>query len=239
MSNTAASTNTEDVCRHSRHPMKTTPDFYCVIDFEATCVKDSRISPQEIIEFPAILVNAHDMTPVDHEGVFHSYVKPVIHPQLSDFCTSLTGIEQATVDVAPEFVEVFSGFLAFLESHGIRTPRRPGDKSVLYVTHGDWDLKTMLPSQCALVGLSVAKSMQYWLNIKTIYKALHQRGKGRGHGGYSNALGMASMLDLLGMELIGRYHSGIDDTKNITRILIELARRGAPLNIVNCSENCK
>ncbi|VAH75435.1 unnamed protein product [Triticum turgidum subsp. durum] len=32
-------------------------DFFVVVDFEATCVKDARIFPQEIIEFPAVLVD--------------------------------------------------------------------------------------------------------------------------------------------------------------------------------------
>ncbi|OEL23983.1 hypothetical protein BAE44_0014997 [Dichanthelium oligosanthes] len=33
-------------------------DQFVVIDFEATCEKDTRIYPQEIIEFPAVLVDA-------------------------------------------------------------------------------------------------------------------------------------------------------------------------------------
>uniref|UniRef100_A0A453EKJ6 Exonuclease domain-containing protein n=1 Tax=Aegilops tauschii subsp. strangulata TaxID=200361 RepID=A0A453EKJ6_AEGTS len=32
-------------------------DFFVVVDFEPTCVKDARIFPQEIIEFPAVLVD--------------------------------------------------------------------------------------------------------------------------------------------------------------------------------------
>ncbi|EMS57606.1 hypothetical protein TRIUR3_07302 [Triticum urartu] len=32
-------------------------DFFVVVDFEATCMKDGRIFPQEIIEFPAMLVD--------------------------------------------------------------------------------------------------------------------------------------------------------------------------------------
>ncbi|WVZ63036.1 hypothetical protein U9M48_012710 [Paspalum notatum var. saurae] len=32
-------------------------DYYVVVDFEATCEKDSQIYPQEVIEFPAVLVH--------------------------------------------------------------------------------------------------------------------------------------------------------------------------------------
>jgi len=41
---------------------------------------------------------------------------------------------------------------------------------------------------------------------------------------------MTDMLAKLNLELIGRHHSGIDDCKNIARILIELLSRGAIIN---------
>jgi inhibitor of KinA sporulation pathway (predicted exonuclease) len=50
---------------------------------------------------------------VDH--VFHSYVRPVKMPTLSTFCTSLTGITQATVDVAPTFEVVFDAVRQWLQ----------------------------------------------------------------------------------------------------------------------------
>lgn len=64
-----------------------------VLDFEATCAGDmSKFSPQEIIEFPVVLINASKKSVI---GVFHSYCKPVIHPKLTLFCTHLTGVTQA------------------------------------------------------------------------------------------------------------------------------------------------
>ncbi len=32
-------------------------DYFLVLDFEATCIKDMRINPQEIIEFPCLKVH--------------------------------------------------------------------------------------------------------------------------------------------------------------------------------------
>jgi len=37
-----------------------------------------------------------------------------------------------------------------------------------------------------------------------------------------NVQGMAGMLNVRGMELVGRHHSGIDDCKNIAQLLAEL-----------------
>ncbi len=34
--------------------------------------------------------------------------------------------------------------------------------------------------------------------------------------------GMALMLDYMGLELQGRHHSGLDDSRNISRMVIEL-----------------
>jgi inhibitor of KinA sporulation pathway (predicted exonuclease) len=37
---------------------------------------------------------------------------------------------------------------------------------------------------------------------------------------------MTNMLSKLGLELQGRHHSGLDDCRNIGRVLVELVKRG-------------
>jgi inhibitor of KinA sporulation pathway (predicted exonuclease) len=39
------------------------------------------------------------------------------------------------------------------------------------------------------------------------------------------------MLKKFDLKFEGREHAGIDDARNIARILIQLAKRGAPLDI--------
>lgn len=70
-------------------------DYFVVIDFEATCERDSRIYPQEIIEFPAVLVDAANGRIVSS---FRTYVRPRHHPRLTAFWSELTGIWQDQVD---------------------------------------------------------------------------------------------------------------------------------------------
>jgi ERI1 exoribonuclease 3 len=67
-----------------------------ILDFEASCGDAIRTSlkNQEIIEFPTILYN---LSTRQVEGTFHEYVRPVKVPQLTDFCTELTGITQVRV----------------------------------------------------------------------------------------------------------------------------------------------
>jgi 2'-phosphotransferase len=244
-------------------------DYYCIIDFEATCLQDVRITPQEIIEFPAIMINALTMKTVEEElgsghGVFHSYIRPIHHPRLSSFCTELTGIEQATVDAAPTFPLVYERFLHFLQpftrSSSLSYPLTPSSSSsssassssspslppsayspvtysnIVFVSHGDFDFQTALRSQCHLS--SVKTIVTSWINIKTIFTNLERteetkktRTSSR-KGGRRQGLGMAAMLHTLNMPLIGRHHSGIDDSRNIARIFLELVRRGGDLTLL-------
>ena len=68
--------------------------YFVVIDFEATCDKEKNPHPQEIIEFPSVLVNS--MTG-QLEDQFQVYVRPTHNQHLTDFCKELTGIQQTQV----------------------------------------------------------------------------------------------------------------------------------------------
>lgn len=68
--------------------------YFVVVDFEATCDKEKNPHPQEIIEFPSVLVNS--MTG-QLEASFQTYVRPAYHQNLTDFCKELTGIQQIQV----------------------------------------------------------------------------------------------------------------------------------------------
>lgn len=71
-------------------------EYFVVIDFEATCDKEKIPQPQEIIEFPSVLVNS---VTGEIEGSFQTYVRPTYHPLLTDFCKELTGIQQSQVSL--------------------------------------------------------------------------------------------------------------------------------------------
>ena len=68
--------------------------YFVVIDFEATCDKDKNPHPQEIIEFPSVIVSS---VTGQLEACFQTYVRPTCNQLLSDFCKDLTGIQQIQV----------------------------------------------------------------------------------------------------------------------------------------------
>ncbi|XP_026053203.1 ERI1 exoribonuclease 2 isoform X2 [Carassius auratus] len=87
--------------------------FLIIIDFESTCWREKSSRGQEIIEFPAVLLNVSNG---EVESEFHSYVQPQEHPVLSGFCTELTGITQDQVDSAPPLHICLSRFTRWLHA---------------------------------------------------------------------------------------------------------------------------
>ena len=71
---------------------------FMVIDFESTCWEKRPGPPQEIIEFPAVILDVRSGEICSN--VFHHYVQPTEEPYLSDFCINLTGIKQDQVENA-------------------------------------------------------------------------------------------------------------------------------------------
>ncbi|KAI0652246.1 exonuclease RNase T and DNA polymerase III [Trametes meyenii] len=200
---------------------KTPLRYLVVLDFEATCDDTNRVVPRgemEIIEFPTVL---YDLEQDKVEAIFHEYVRPTLHPTLTEFCTNLTGIQQTTVDSADTFPDVWARYQQFIRSHKIAEE----PSSAVFLTCGDWDLKTMLPLQLRASGLTetitptgtLASPYDRWINVKKSYQHLH---------GLRYPKGMDGMLRHAGMDLEGRHHSGIDDCRNILRIVRKMRQNG-------------
>ncbi|ELW62152.1 ERI1 exoribonuclease 3 [Tupaia chinensis] len=166
--------------------------YFLVLDFEATCDKP-QIHPQEIIEFPILKLNGRTM---EIESTFHMYVQPVVHPQLTPFCTELTGIIQAMVDGQPSLQQVLERVDEWMAKEGLLDP----NVKSIFVTCGDWDLKVMLPGQCQYLGLPVADYFKQWINLKKAYSFAM---------GCWPKNGLLDMNKGLSLQHIGRPHSGI------------------------------
>ncbi|KAF9101463.1 hypothetical protein BGX27_011479 [Mortierella sp. AM989] len=110
-------------------------DYYLCFDVEATCEQGYSFEfPNEVIEFPVVLMDGSTFEVVDE---FHSYVRPTNRPILSDFCKNLTGISQETVDEAPTFTEVLALFEDFLRKHNIILDENSGTHGSNKLTKND------------------------------------------------------------------------------------------------------
>jgi ERI1 exoribonuclease 3 len=134
-----------------------------------------------------------------------------VNPQLTVFCVQLTGITQNMITDQPVLADVLKTFHKWLETEKLLETR------FIFVTCGDWDLKTILPSQCDYFQLKRENYFEHWINIKKSFYTIT--------GKYAK-YGMMGMLNELNIQHVGRHHSGIDDCKNIAEILKALVRRG-------------
>jgi len=195
-------------------------DYFVVIDFEATCEERNPADyPHEIVEFPAVLVSTEKMEIVD---VFHSFVRPVLNPRLSEFCRSLTGVEQTVVDAADTFPTVHQRFLHWMDSHALGTKH-----SFTLVTDGPFDMGRFLYLQVKHVGMPYPMHYAaHWANIRKCFANFYKRGGECYTPIYGSSAvklpGLQQMLGVLGLTFEGSPHSGVDDAKNIARILIKL-----------------
>ncbi|KAL4074498.1 ribonuclease H-like domain-containing protein [Scleroderma yunnanense] len=223
-------------------------DAFLVLDVEATCLQGVGFDwPNEIIEWPVCLLRWKDRSPkgmANHLEIadeFRSFVKPTWRPQLSQFCTDLTGITQAQVNLAPTFPKVLKLFARFLAKNGLIDPRngRPLQR-FCWCTDGPFDVRDFVVKQCFISKipmppwlrgdvLDVRKLVSLWSNTSGAFDGQQVRTRlATSHNLCS--LNIPQQLRVLGIgPFQGRQHCGMDDTRNVARVIVELARRGTRL----------
>lgn len=175
-----------------------TARFCLVIDLEATTSDDRSLPKHEMetIEIGAVLVELASLATADEHQTF---VRPVRHPRLLPFCTELTRITQAMVDGAPGFPEALRATCERLVW--------PHPGQTVFGSWGDYDDR-QLRQDCAYHRIPFP--LPPHVNLKRRFsEAL----------GLPKKLGMADALAHVGLPLIGTHHRGIDDARNIARLL--------------------
>lgn len=172
-------------------------DRYLVLDLEATCCNKETIKrhQMEIIEIGAVMVEAQGLTVIDE---FQIFVKPVHFPVLTEFCRSLTSITQAQVDQAPEYVEASDLLKKWLSKY----------PNAVFGSWGDFDRNQFKKdSRFHNVPFPIAYPH---INLKKMFSKTQ---------GLPKRYGMPEALQLAGLELEGTHHRGIDDARNIAKLL--------------------
>lgn len=177
-----------------------TPTHYLVIDLEATCDDQDRIprDQSEIIEIGAVLVEQTSLKPV---AELQTFVRPVRHPKLTPFCTRLTTITQAQVDAAPSFAAAVAQLRAFVQG-----------RDALFCSWGNYD-RNQLERDARRHGVALPLGRDHW-NLKESFA----RAAGLA-GADGRRLGNVQALRLVGLRPEGTVHRGIDDARNIARLL--------------------
>lgn len=191
------------------------PSHFCILDFEKTCQDrdiDPNFAPQEIIEFPSVLLVRGTSAAV---AEFQSFVKPCVHPMLTPFCTQLTGIAQQQVDTAHDLPAVLTKHHAWLRDIV------PQESDCVFVTCGDMDLKRSLPDD-PNVPKEVPDCYRKWINIKKAFGSFYTNWYKKG----KQPRNMLEMMEKLDIALDGKHHSGIDDCRNIAKVVQRMISAG-------------
>lgn len=172
--------------------------YFLIVDLEATCCNDKiAVPPQEMetIEIGAVMVEAKTLAVVDE---FVTFIKPVRHPQLTPFCTELTTITQTDVDAAPGYCEAVAQFKQWLCQYD----------AYLFCSWGDYD-RHQLTRDSEYHAIPYPLDSGH-LNIKKQFSKAQ---------GIKKRVGMARALKMAGLTLEGNHHRGIDDAKNMVRLM--------------------
>lgn len=175
-----------------------------VVDLEATCW-ESRRSPtgepqseqnMEIVEFGCALATRQGEL-LDSRSFL---VKPTQSPTLSDFCTSLTSITQPMVDEAPAFADVIP-----LLDQWLGAPA----ESFIWCSWGNYDRLHILADGAKHKCLPAFIAYPH-LNLKRIWRRTT---------GQKRKNGLAHALAYHDLTFDGHHHRGVDDARNMVRLL--------------------
>jgi 3'-5' exoribonuclease 1 len=170
-----------------------------VVDLEATCC-DLKTIPRhqmETIEIGAVMVVRETLEIVDE---FQTFIKPVRHPILTKFCLELTSITQSQVDTAPDFATVMSTWQTWLSKFD----------NAIFGSWGEYDrTQFQQDSKYHQIDLPYPVSSNH-INLKEMFSTAQ---------GLNKRYGMAQALDLAKIPLTGTHHRGIDDARNISKLL--------------------
>lgn len=127
-------------------------------------------------------------------------VRPTRYPALTEFCQTLTGITQDMVDTAPLFAETVEMLNAWLGEPA---------ESFIWCSWGNYD-RLHVQAQCHQEDATAAVLNYPHLNLKRLW---------RRSTGQRKKTGLASALAYHELGFEGRHHRGVDDARNIVRLL--------------------
>lgn len=201
--------------------------YLIVIDFEATCFeKPFNRNKQEIIEFPAVLLN---LVTGKIEKEFHKYLRPIEIPELSEYCVNLTGISQETVnegELLPQVVEDFKVWMKMtIKEYGLVLPKTKKtnlDGNCALVTWGNWDFLIQLRNECKRKKIRYPSFFNQWIDLKEIYIE---------KGTFKDQFTFGDALEQSKIEFQGRPHNGLDDARNTAMLAWKMHKEGSFLRL--------
>lgn len=167
-----------------------------VIDLEATCADDGSITPEqmEVIELGAVWATPQG----EVIATLQRFVRPTERPTLTPFCMELTHVEQACIDTAPSWPTVAAELAEFARLH----------TKQCWGSWGAYD-RRQIERESARHGLADPLAGLTHQNLKANFAKRRK----------IKQVGMATALQIAGLELEGEHHRALSDALNIAKLL--------------------
>lgn len=123
----------------------------------------------------------------------------------------VNGYIKDVVDAAEAFPIVLSKFEGWLTKYS-RYPFR----NVCFMCDGPWDIRDFIRKQCEHSIMDRPPYFMRFVDLRRYYVDYYNRER----------TNLSGMLNALGMRFEGREHSGLDDARNIARIVVQMMKDG-------------
>lgn len=205
-----------------------------LLDLEGGGNKDGRDGEDEIIEVPVLSLCPSTGKEL---GRFHRFVRPG-HWTREEWSMKKRFRAQcfnAGANAIP-FPEVVDDLLNWLRELLRKEPGELRSEDFLFVTCGNWDVKSAIPRQCSnpapgAVDVSLQKLLfSRWSNLKEVFRDFYKLPEA------AAPTGMRGMLKRLRIPLSGQHHLGMDDVSNLAKILQRLIHEGCNVTATGQAE---
>ncbi len=172
---------------------------FIVFDLEATCWMGK--PPKGVIE--TIEIGAYKLNGVgQYKDTYNKFIKPVVNPQLSGFCKSLTKISQEDVDRAKTFEEVIEDFKFWAMDEV---------DNYMLVSWGEFDHRQLI-NDSLLHEQDIDWLRNRHINLRKQYARLKS---------YNKKLGLKNTVEREGFEFTGYHHSALADAENLAKVFVK------------------
>jgi inhibitor of KinA sporulation pathway (predicted exonuclease) len=172
-------------------------DKIVVVDLETTCwEKRERDRIMEVIEIGVCLLDISSGEISARQSIL---IRPV-YSVVSEFCTKLTTLTQEVVETGIGFREAC-----------VKLEDEYQTKKRVWASYGDFD-RHQFERECRLKNIPYPFGSRH-INVKSLFAIKHR---------LTEEIEMDKALALLGLELMGTQHRGVDDAYHVARILYPL-----------------
>jgi inhibitor of KinA sporulation pathway (predicted exonuclease) len=171
---------------------------FIIFDLECTCWEGRPADKtMEIIEIGAVKLDEFG----DYMDSFTRFVRPKIHPVLSNFCQQLTSISQIDINRAEPFPYVVEDFMEWVDIDA---------DNYWLCSWGGFD-KRQMAADCTLHEIESAWT-DFHLNIKQQYLD---------YKGIRRPIGLKKAVEREGFEFTGIHHRAISDAENLAKLFVK------------------